>query len=348
MTAYFSEISITGESPQEFLEIAVAKDTDTSGYSVVHYMGNGAVYLTYSFGTVVQTVDGKDVYTIDDSDPDFPVITGEGNEMGNIYPDDAFALVDDSGTVIQFVSFYDNNITATDGPANGMTSTMIGTPGFGQSLQSDNDGSSYYNQSSPNRNSIPCFAENTQILTEHGYKAATDLCLGDRVVTVDNGLQPIIWTRQYNQDLSGADLTKKPIRIRAGALGELRPATDLVVSPQHRIVVSTPQQVSSMGKNAALAPAKSLAELPDIDHMARASRVKWVHFACANHEVVIANGCEVETLLLSPSVLSGIPKLQRDGLRTCAIDQQKKRGKARQFFTVRQAQRLIRNACAFA
>jgi hypothetical protein len=340
MPTYFSEIGITGDSPLEFLEVAVPDGTDTSGYSVVHYLADGSVYLTYSLGTVESTTAGHDVYAIDDSDPDFPVVTGDGNETGNIWPDDAFALVDDTGTVIQFVSFYDNNITATEGAANGLTSTMIGTPGYGQSLQSDNNGASYYNQSSPNRNSIPCFEASMLILTMAGYRRAETLRVGDMKRTVDNGVQPIRWIRRYRADLTGLELAKRPVCISAGALGPDCPHSDLMISPQHRVVIGTPHQLANAGNNAMLAPAKALTDLPGVWHLTEVTTVNFIHFAFDQHEVVWSNGAQVEALFLSETVLSGIPGLQRCGLKSAARNHQSTKGDRRPFLRVTEARRL--------
>ena len=61
---------------------------------------------------------------------------------------DGVALVDASGTAVQFLS-YEGSFTATDGPASGMTSVDIGveesnnTTLDGQSMQLSGTGSSY-------------------------------------------------------------------------------------------------------------------------------------------------------------------------------------------------------------
>jgi len=45
------------------------------------------------------------------------------------------------------------------------------------------------------------------------------------------------------------------------------------------------------------------------------SRITWIHFALAGHQVVRANGCYSESLLLGPMVLNGMTALQRRALR---------------------------------
>ncbi len=105
-----------GTDVDEAVEIAGAAGTDLTNWSIVLYNGsNGTVYNTIpisgtlpdqqnGFGTLVEIL---------------PV-----NGLQNGAPD-GIALVDNSNTVIQFLS-YEGVITATNGPASGQTSTDIG------------------------------------------------------------------------------------------------------------------------------------------------------------------------------------------------------------------------------
>ncbi|EZH75155.1 endonuclease [Aquimarina atlantica] len=122
---------------EEAIEIAGTAGTDLSGWSIVLYNGsNGTVYNTISisgvipdqqngFGTIVEIL---------------PV-----NGLQNGAPD-GIALIDNNNAVVQFLS-YEGVITATNGPASGLTSTDIGvsesssTP-VGASLQLSGTGTS--------------------------------------------------------------------------------------------------------------------------------------------------------------------------------------------------------------
>jgi hypothetical protein len=53
-------------------------------------------------------------------------------------------------------------------------------------------------------------------------------------------------------------------------------------------------------------PAKALTGLPGIRFMLGKRTITWVHFACARHEVVFANGCTSESLLLGPIAVQGL------------------------------------------
>jgi hypothetical protein len=111
-----------------------------------------------------------------------------------------------------------------------------------------------------------------------------------------------------------ADVDAKPVQIKADALGCNLPAQDLIVSPQHRIFVGGAGQLDGMFGSEAFVPAKSLTALPGIRHMKGKSRITWIHFACDRHEVVTANGCLSESLLLGPMVVNGLDATERRAL----------------------------------
>jgi len=308
MTAYISELKPYGTADAEFIEISVPAGTDASGYRIALYNDSGSFIEEFSLGTRVGTIKGQDIYVIDSA-----TTTGfdSTDSMGNLWPGDGLALVDDAGAVLQFVSYRGATVTASDGPAAGLTSTNLGWVGAGESLQSDDGGSTYFLQTAPNKGSIPCFERGTLIDTPGGPRPVEDLRPGDQVSTLWHGAQPIVWTRgsRITLPLDGQDAV--PIRIRAGALGAGQPARDLTISPQHRILVGTQGQLDGFFRTPALATAKSLTTLPGVQRLSGRRSVSYHHFALARHEVVRANGALAETLLLGPMVLGGLPNEDR-------------------------------------
>lgn len=106
-----------GSDTGEFIEIAGPAGTDLTGWSIVLY--NGAVGTAYSTtsltgATLTNVVNGVGFWTVP-----YPV-----NGIQNGAPD-GIALVDDTGTVVEFLS-YEGTMVATDGPAAGLSSTDIG------------------------------------------------------------------------------------------------------------------------------------------------------------------------------------------------------------------------------
>ena len=129
---FFNEIHYDNASGDvgEFIEIAGPAGTDLTGWSIVLYNGsNGTVYNTIALsGSIDDEGSGYGAIAVS-----FPP-----NGLQNGAPD-GFALVDNNGTVIQFLS-YEGSFTAVGGPADGMTSTDIGvaetgTTPIGESLQ---------------------------------------------------------------------------------------------------------------------------------------------------------------------------------------------------------------------
>ena len=112
----------------EGFEVAGVAGTDLSGYSIVLYNGsNGA-----SYGTV--TLSG----TLPNQEGGFGTAYFSKAGIQNGAPD-ALALVDNFGVMLEFLS-YEGVLTATNGVANGLTSTDIGvaetgTTPVGYSLQ---------------------------------------------------------------------------------------------------------------------------------------------------------------------------------------------------------------------
>ena len=314
MPVYISELAYKSGDSTDFVEIVAPAGTDLSGYSIYVYAPDGTVEQgPVSLGSVTSTIAGKDVYTVDDTTAGF---TGMQSTT-------AVALVDDSGNVVQFLSYEEttngpnpgpNTVTATEGPASGTTSSNAGTSKADESLETSDDGGTYAAQASPNKGTVPCYAPGTMIATPDGPRVVETLRPGDLVLTVDHGPQPIRWVRSGDHPLEEAEADAKPVLVATGALGKGYPTQDLIVSPQHRMFVGGHGQLDGWFKTEAFAPAKSLTSLPGIRHMKGKQSITWIHFACDRHEVVTANGCLSESLLLGPMVVNGLTRKERQEL----------------------------------
>lgn len=83
-----------------------------------------------------------------------------------------------------------------------------------------------------------CFMAGTLIRTANGEVAVEQLKRGDLVITQDGRSVPVDWLGVQTVSLRFADKARVlPIRIRAGALAENVPSRDLLVSPDHAILV---------------------------------------------------------------------------------------------------------------
>lgn len=144
----------------------------------------------------------------------------------------------------------------------------------------------------------PCFATGTHILTEHGEVLVEDLRPGDRIVTADHGLQTLRWIgrREVLFDAMNPRQAKdKPLEIKAGALGGGVPSRRLIVSPQHRMVLSGPKVLEKHGIREVLALAKGLASLEDVRVMKGKRAVEYFALLFDRHEVIYAEGAPTES-----------------------------------------------------
>jgi len=137
----FSEIHYDnfGNDQDEKIEVEGPAAMDLTGWSVVLYNGNGGVaYSTTSLAGVTRTACAQSARSV-------VVVSYPANGIQNGSPD-GMALVDASGTVIEFLS-YEGSFAAVDGPAVGLSSTDIGvaenSSPVGQSLQRSADGTSW-------------------------------------------------------------------------------------------------------------------------------------------------------------------------------------------------------------
>lgn len=156
--------------------------------------------------------------------------------------------------------------------------------------------------------SVVCFAEGTSITTPRAERPVADLRVGDEVLTLDHGSQTILWIN--SQRLEAAKLAAhpnlRPIRIKAGALGPQTPNQDLIVSPQHRLLLRSKIAIRIFEAQEVLVPAKMLLPLDGVEIASDLTCVTYYHFTCATHELVIAAGALAETLHLGPQTVHGL------------------------------------------
>ncbi len=138
---------------------------------------------------------------------------------------------------------------------------------------------------------IVCFVEGTRIRTENGEVAIEDLQVGDLVETAGNGLQPIRW---IGHRTVRAESSFAPVCIAKGALGNSR---DLLVSPEHRMVVSGARTAALFSEEEVLVPAKALID-GDRIYRKTGGEVTYYHILFDAHEVIFAEGAPSESLLL--------------------------------------------------
>ncbi|SNS67414.1 Ig-like domain-containing protein [Antarctobacter heliothermus] len=159
---------------------------------------------------------------------------------------------------------------------------------------------------------VPCFTPGTLIATPQGERLVEDLEVGDRVITRDNGIQEIKWVGR--KDLTGFDLARKPhfkpILIQQGALGNNLPEHDMLVSPNHRVLVANDKTALYFEEREVLVAAKHLTGLDGVDEV-EANGVAYIHVMFEGHEVILSNGAWTESFQPGDYSLKGIGNAQR-------------------------------------
>ncbi|MBN9674870.1 Ig-like domain-containing protein [Salipiger bermudensis] len=162
---------------------------------------------------------------------------------------------------------------------------------------------------------LPCFTPGTLIATPKGERLVEDLEVGDRVITRDNGIQEIRWIGR--KELTGFQLARKPhlkpVLIQQGALGKNLPEHDLLVSPNHRVLVANDKTALYFEEREVLAAAKHLTGLDGVDEVDTLG-VTYIHMMFDNHEVVLSNGAWTESFQPGDLSLRGIGDEQRQEL----------------------------------
>ncbi|MFN4128937.1 MAG: Hint domain-containing protein [Paracoccaceae bacterium] len=155
---------------------------------------------------------------------------------------------------------------------------------------------------------IPCFVQGTLIRTDFGEIPVEQIRPGDRVQTMDNGFSPVVWAGRRKVCGLGS---MAPIRFEAGIAGNRR---KLLVSPQHRMLVSGWQTELSTGERETLASAVHLVNGRTIRRVRR-PMVTYVHLLCEDHQVIFAEGAPTESLFPGGKSLSAFDKPARDEIR---------------------------------
>lgn len=160
---------------------------------------------------------------------------------------------------------------------------------------------------------VVCFTSGTLIDTDRGAVHVEDLRAGDMVRTMDSGFQAVRWVgaRQIAASELAANPNLCPIRVHAGALGEGLPERDLLVSPQHRILLRSKIALRMFDSDEVLSAAKHLTVLDGIEIASDVRDVIYVHFLCDRHEIVFAEGTPTESLYTGAQALKSVSAAAR-------------------------------------
>lgn len=137
-----------------------------------------------------------------------------------------------------------------------------------------------------------CFAAGTRIATPEGERAVETLEIGDMVTTADGRAVPVRWIGRQTLHKIFAGDRARPVRVTAGALGSGLPHTDLVLTPDHALILDGLAITAGALVNGTTITLDPLDTLPD--------RVTYYHVETTAHDAILANGAAAETFVDAP------------------------------------------------
>lgn len=243
---------------------------------------------------VVITVDDLDGDGFISNDEWDAAVSGDGNDIG-----DTTYLYQDGGT--------SGILYSTDG-----TTTFT----VGQNVTSIRAAMSNHFESDVS--AVVCFAKGTQIATPTGPQRIETLAEGDKVLTANGDSREIRWIgRRVVSMFEMLHAPKlRPVRIRAGALGNQLPERDLLVSRQHRILIRSKIAERMFGTKEVLIPAIKLVECTGIAVDDQPRALEYFHILLDDHEILLANGAPAESLFTGPEALKSLSPEAVDEIAT--------------------------------
>lgn len=154
---------------------------------------------------------------------------------------------------------------------------------------------------------VLCFGTGTNIMTIAGPVEIQNLWAGAHIMTPTGTatLRSVItFTVPLSLMLRHPD--KRPVCIQRGALGHNLPEADLVVSPQHRILVSSKIAERVTGSKDVLLAAKRLISLPGVQFQNIDRDMTYYHLLFDDHEIVYSEGAPTESLYLGNVTLNSL------------------------------------------
>lgn len=156
-------------------------------------------------------------------------------------------------------------------------------------------------------------AADTLIATETGWQRAADLRPGDRIVTFDNGLQPLRRAIRGEFAEPGIDLptAAQPLSVPTGALGNRRP---MVLLSGQSVLIESDAAESLYGDPFALIPAAALEGWKGIARLRPGAELEVVYLEFDGDEIVYAEGMAlVQCGRRQPALVSTADELMAAG-----------------------------------
>lgn len=140
-------------------------------------------------------------------------------------------------------------------------------------------------------------ARGTLLATENGPVAVEDLLPGTRVETRDAGFQVVTWVGStiLSSQTPLAQFPARLFRIPVDSFGPSRPMPDLMLAPHARLLHRSPKMREMFSYESALTKISAFEDGYSVLRVAPASPVTVYHVAFEKHQILRANGLEIES-----------------------------------------------------
>lgn len=317
----------TAGDTDEFVELVNLSGSSIDISGVQLWDGGVGKWFTFPSGTILQSGAHAMVMTGLQPGGSFPsgapgdlfFSAGRGSALINNGGDNVVVYAPGSNEYIiaRFNGDPMDNPTLGGGGYSGFPSTAtqsgpgenFGYDTDGQSLQRAPDGSSTFvsRTPTPGRANV-CFVSGTMIDTPTGPRPVEELGVGDLVMTLDHGAQPVTW--MHAQTRSEAEIASNPklapVVVAIGALGAGMPETELRLSRQHRVMIRSRIARRLLDRREVLVAAWHLLGLPGVRLDNRPGPVTYWHVLLDRHEILIANGSLAESLYLGRETIRSL------------------------------------------
>lgn len=260
--------------------------------------------LVYCSSLDFMTRNARYVYELRSSSPAIPVTCEESFTNTTYLTFDATHLVSQDSaapSLMQLVAVSGSEpaITFPDDRANKNQSSLTHGQG-GACLSSPAMVASRFVSGSTPKPVLGGLAKGTLIETAKGRMPVESLSPGDRILTLDNGMVPI---RGIGCRIAENHAPISAVSLPTGTMGNLRPLT---VTPDYRILINSPLAETYCGDRQVFVEAFEVARAGKAETV-QCDELTVYQILLDRHDVIFANGCGVESLFPSATVLSTLP-----------------------------------------
>ncbi|MEE2944945.1 MAG: Hint domain-containing protein [Pseudomonadota bacterium] len=136
---------------------------------------------------------------------------------------------------------------------------------------------------------MSCAGADSIVITRSGAKAASDIRVGDMLLTRDNGFQPVLWMKH----VAGSDAAPMTVEIKIDAISAGIPGSCLFVSGRQAILLTCSEIMEQFGSAEILVRAGDLLHLNGIAEAT--DDFEGVVLMTPRHELISVNGMWVES-----------------------------------------------------